>query len=168
MALTNGRVRTRVQRRGASHPKAKKKRESYQVQLKCPKAEDGTIDSKSSRDELSSISNIDSSNEYSSNEGDLLMVKRLMSVQIGEDDDSQRKNIFHSCCHILGQLRSISIDGGSSVNFASSRLVEKLKLLTKAHPRPYKLQRLNSEGEIAVTKQVSLAFTLGKYEDEVL
>ncbi|RDX76405.1 hypothetical protein CR513_43609, partial [Mucuna pruriens] len=49
------------------------------------------------------------------------------------------------------------IDGGNNVNIASSRLVEKLKLSTLAHPKPYKL-----------IKQVSLAFSLGKYEDEVI
>ncbi|RDY05242.1 hypothetical protein CR513_10947, partial [Mucuna pruriens] len=38
------------------------------------------------------------------------------------------------------QLCSIIIDSGSSVNVASTRLVEKLKLPTLAHPKPYKLQ----------------------------
>ncbi|RDX81497.1 hypothetical protein CR513_37822, partial [Mucuna pruriens] len=41
-------------------------------------------------------------------------------------------------------LCSIIIDGGSNVNIVGSRLVEKLKLLTLAHPKPYKLQLLNS------------------------
>ncbi|RDY01810.1 hypothetical protein CR513_14816, partial [Mucuna pruriens] len=40
-----------------------------------------------------------------------------------------------------------------SVNVASSRLVEKLKLPTLAHPKPYRLQWLNNEGELAVTNQ---------------
>ncbi|RDX79859.1 hypothetical protein CR513_39667, partial [Mucuna pruriens] len=48
------------------------------------------------------------------------------------------------------------------------RLVEKLKLPTLAHPKLYRLQWLNSDGELAVIKQESLAFMLGKYEDEVL
>ncbi|RDY08469.1 hypothetical protein CR513_07313, partial [Mucuna pruriens] len=37
-----------------------------------------------------------------------------------------------------------------------------------AHPKPYKLQWLNSEGEIVVAKHVSLAFIMGQYKDEVL
>ncbi|RDY11584.1 hypothetical protein CR513_03734, partial [Mucuna pruriens] len=68
----------------------------------------------------------------------------------------------------LLMLCSIIIGGDNSVNVASSRLVEKVKLPTLAHPRPYKLQWLNNGGELVVTKQVSLAFTLDKYEDEVL
>ncbi|RDY14582.1 hypothetical protein CR513_00333, partial [Mucuna pruriens] len=40
----------------------------------------------------------------------------------------------------------------NNVNVASLRLVEKLKLPTLAHPRPYKLQWLNSEEELVVAK----------------
>ncbi|RDX87653.1 hypothetical protein CR513_30854, partial [Mucuna pruriens] len=57
---------------------------------------------------------------------------------------------------------SIIIDGGSSVNVASARLVEKLNLPALAHPRPNKL------GEMVVTKQVSLAFKLRKFSNVVL
>ncbi|RDX72946.1 hypothetical protein CR513_47508, partial [Mucuna pruriens] len=115
--------------------------------------DDGIVDSASSIDESSSISDSNASSEYSPNdEGDLLI----------------RENIFHLHCHILGQLFSIIIDGDSSVNVAISSLVEKPKLPTLAHPRPYKLQWLNDEGELVVTKQVFLSFTLGKYEDKML
>ncbi|RDX59631.1 hypothetical protein CR513_61841, partial [Mucuna pruriens] len=66
------------------------------------------------------------------------------------------------------KICSVIIDSGSSVNIASTRLVEKLKLPTLAHPKPYKLQWLNSKGEIAVAKQVSSTFTVGQYKDEVI
>ncbi|RDY12388.1 hypothetical protein CR513_02820, partial [Mucuna pruriens] len=46
----------------------------------------------------------------------------------------------------------------------SKRLVEKLKLPTLAYPKSYKLQWLNSVGEVVVP----LAFTVGQYKDEVL
>lgn len=47
-------------------------------------------------------------------------------------------------------------------------LVEKLHLPTLKHPRPYMLQWLNDCGEVKVNKQVRVAFSIGKYEDEVL
>ncbi|RDY05978.1 hypothetical protein CR513_10118, partial [Mucuna pruriens] len=81
----------------------------------------------------------DSSRDYSPYEGDLLMVRRLTSAQVGKGDDSQWENIFHSCCHVLGKLYSIIIDSGNSVNFAIIRLVKKLNFPILAHPRPYKL-----------------------------
>ena len=50
---------------------------------------------------------------------------------------------------------------------ASTSLVDKLKLATLKHPKPYKLQWLNDSGEIRVTKQVLVSFSIGKYKDEV-
>ena len=63
---------------------------------------------------------------------------------------------------------SVIIDGGSCTNVASTELVEKLALPTLKHPRPYRLQWLNNYGEVKVTRQVMVAFSIGKYEDEVL
>ncbi|XP_027348077.1 uncharacterized protein LOC113859528 [Abrus precatorius] len=48
------------------------------------------------------------------------------------------------------------------------RLVEKLGLETTPHPKPYKLQWLNEEGEIIVNKQVTIGFTIGNYKNEVI
>ncbi|KAH1064867.1 hypothetical protein J1N35_029854 [Gossypium stocksii] len=45
---------------------------------------------------------------------------------------------------------------------------EKLSLLTTKHPHPYKLQWLNNSGELKVTKQVLVFFSIGKYNNEVL
>ncbi|RDX70643.1 hypothetical protein CR513_50094, partial [Mucuna pruriens] len=50
--------------------------------------EDETVDSESSWDESSSISKLDLSSDYSHNDKDLVMVRHLMSAQIGNDDDS--------------------------------------------------------------------------------
>jgi hypothetical protein len=47
-------------------------------------------------------------------------------------------------------------------------LVEKLSLPTLKHPNPYRLQWLNDCGDIKVTKQVMISFSIGKYKDEVL
>jgi len=51
---------------------------------------------------------------------------------------------------------------------ASTRVVEKLGLTTISHAKPYKLQWLSEKGEIVVNKQVIIAFSIGKYKDEVL
>ncbi|KAK8676548.1 hypothetical protein V6N13_142122 [Hibiscus sabdariffa] len=44
-------------------------------------------------------------------------------------------------------------------------VVEKLGLATTRHPHPYKLQWLNQGGEIKVTKQDLIPFSVGKYQD---
>ncbi|KAA3461767.1 reverse transcriptase [Gossypium australe] len=47
-------------------------------------------------------------------------------------------------------------------------MLEKLGLTTTKHPNPFKLQWLNDGGELKVTKQVLVSFSIGKYSDEVL
>ena len=44
----------------------------------------------------------------------------------------------------------------------------KLNMSCVKHPRPYRLQWLNDCGEVRVTKQVLIAFAIGKYSDEIL
>jgi len=60
------------------------------------------------------------------------------------------------------------VDEGSCANVASTRVVDKLGLSTISHAKPYKLQWLSEEGKIIVNKQVLIAFSIGKYKDEVL
>ncbi|KAL4291907.1 hypothetical protein GQ457_14G013620 [Hibiscus cannabinus] len=100
-------------------------------------------------------------------EGEALIVKRSLTMQPMEGD-GQRENIFHTRCHIGEKVCFVIIDGGSCTNVASTLMVEKLGLATTKHPRPYKLQWLNDGGELKVSKQVLIFFSIGKYKDEVL
>ncbi|RDX97813.1 hypothetical protein CR513_19362, partial [Mucuna pruriens] len=63
-----------------------------------------------------------------------------------DESKTQRENIFHFRCHVLGNWCSIIIYGGSCVNVASDRVMRK----------------------VSCDKQVEVAFTLGRYEDKVL
>jgi len=85
--------------------------------------------------------------EVEAMEGDLLMIKRLLGSQIHVLGQSPRDNIFHTRCYINEKLCSLIVDSGSCTNVASSRLVSKLNLETKPHPRLYKLQWLSEDGE---------------------
>ncbi|XP_040960238.1 uncharacterized protein [Gossypium hirsutum] len=64
-------------------------------------------------------------------EGELLVVKRSLNIQVAEEEQ-QRDNIFHTRCHVQGK------------------------------------QWLNDGGELKVTKQARVAFSIGKYQDEVV
>ncbi|RDX87191.1 hypothetical protein CR513_31372, partial [Mucuna pruriens] len=144
------------------------------IALQCPNKrfmilrDNREVESESSHGEKSSSTEIETSNDDSHYKGDLLMVRRLMSSQINDEVETQRKNIFHSWCLVLGNLCSMVINGWSCVNVASQRLVKKLVLSTFAHPRPYKLQWLSEKGVLLVDKQIEVVFTLGSYEDEVV
>jgi flagellar biosynthesis GTPase FlhF len=99
---------------------------------------------------------------------ELLMVRRMCGNQVKEEDTTQRENIFQTRCLVQGKVCALIIDGGSCSNFASTRLVSKLNLDTKPHPKPYKLQWLKETVEMMVNKQVEVCFRIGKYEDVVL
>ncbi|GFZ02209.1 hypothetical protein Acr_15g0008170 [Actinidia rufa] len=108
--------------------------------------------------------------EFGADHGEILglVARRVLSLQVKEEEEVQRKSIFHTCCHVKDKVCSVIVDGGSCTNVASTSMVEKLGLTTLKHPRPYKLQWLNDSGEVRVTKQVIVPFRIGKYEDEVL
>jgi len=102
-------------------------------------------------------------------EGEFLVARRALNTQIKIDDtEQQRENIFHTRCYVNNKVCSMIIDGGSCTNVASTTLVEELSLPLLKHPIPYKLQWLNECGEVKVNKQVLVAFTIGRYSDEVL
>ena len=98
----------------------------------------------------------------------MLVNRRALSMQSKEDDNLQRENLFHTRCLVQGKIYSVVIDGGSCTNVVSNLMVEKLDLPTIKHPQLYKLQWLNDSGEVNVTKQVLVPFSIEKYEDEVL
>ncbi|XP_071900949.1 uncharacterized protein [Coffea arabica] len=110
----------------------------------------------------------DSSEELPTNEQLGLVVRRVLTTQVKEEDGQQRENIFYTRCHIKGKVCSLIIDPGSCTNVASVTLVKKATLLTIKHPHPYRLQWLHDSGDVRVTKQVVIPFRIGRYEDEVL
>ncbi|XP_035542982.1 uncharacterized protein LOC118343747, partial [Juglans regia] len=110
----------------------------------------------------------DADDEQNAVVGDLLVARRVLNVQVKEEESNQRENLFHTRCFVNNKVCSVIIDGGSCTNVASTYLVEKLTLTTLKHPQPYRLQWLNECGEIKVTRQVLVALSIGKYEDEVL
>jgi len=62
----------------------------------------------------------------------------------------------------------VIVDRGSCVNVTSTKVVEKPGLPTISRTNPYKLQWLGEKGELIVNKHVLIAFSIGKYKDEVL
>ncbi|XP_040947680.1 uncharacterized protein [Gossypium hirsutum] len=75
------------------------------------------------------------------------VVRGTLNIQLKDDHDLQRSNIFHSRCLIKGTLCSFIIDSGSYANVVSSYLVDSLALPCSKHPTPYHLQWLNEGSE---------------------
>ncbi|RDX73814.1 hypothetical protein CR513_46520, partial [Mucuna pruriens] len=122
--------------------------------------DNGEVDSESITQEetFSYSSGRELSSETSHYKGDLLMVRRLMSSLVKEEAETKRDYLP------MGKLCSLIIDGRSSVNVASLRLMEKLDFPTL----PYKLQWLSEKGELVIDKKMSLVITLDSYKDDVV
>ena len=100
--------------------------------------------------------------------GDMLVARRALNMQVKEEGLEQRDNIFYTRCLVEGKVCMLIIDSGSCTNAASETMVEKLKLTCLKHPHPYRLQWFNDSGEVKVTKQVKIPFSIGWYKDGVL
>ena len=98
-------------------------------------------------------------------EGELLMIRRTLNNHPSTSIEIQRENIFHTRCNVLENICSLIVDSGSSCNCCSARMLEKLNLQVVPHPKPYKLQWLNENGELSVDKQVEIKFSIWNYKD---
>jgi hypothetical protein len=132
--------------------------------------DNGEIETDDEEDDLKSMSPLEdaSEEEYLAPYALTLVARRVLSLQRKNEDEDQRENIFHTRCYVRDKVCSVIIDGGSCTNVASTTMVNKLGLPTTLHLKLYKLQWLNDSGEVRVTKQVLVAFRIGKYEDEVV
>ncbi|XP_024013377.1 uncharacterized protein LOC112087736 [Eutrema salsugineum] len=100
--------------------------------------------------------------------GELLVTRRTLSAMVEPSETIQRENIFHTRCTIKGKVCNLLIDGGSCTNVASAHMVDKLGLERTKHPRPYKLRWLDDKVELKISDQVSIPFSIGRYQDQVI
>ncbi|XP_074302992.1 uncharacterized protein LOC141637408 [Silene latifolia] len=99
---------------------------------------------------------------------DCNLVLRALQAQTSSIETEQRSQIFHTKCQVKDKWCSLIIDGGSCTNVASKEMVEKLKLPTTPHPKPYALHWLDDENKVKITKQVKVTLTMGSYNDDIL
>ncbi|XP_016732573.2 uncharacterized protein [Gossypium hirsutum] len=133
--------------------------------------EDGEIESDSEEEVHERSTKEDEENDLEVAESgqvmEIMVVKRSLNMQQVQDEQ-QRETIFHTRCKVQDKVCVVIIDSGSCTNVASSMMVDRLGLKTTKYPNPYKLQWLNDGGELKVTKQVVVPFSIGNYKDEVL
>ncbi|XP_059295621.1 uncharacterized protein LOC132048956 [Lycium ferocissimum] len=96
------------------------------------------------------------------------IVARRAIGSLAREESNQRENLFHSRCKIVDKVCSLIINGGSCTNAVSQFLVEHIKFCTRKHPSLYKLQWFNECGEMRVTKQGIIRFSIRRYEDKLL
>jgi hypothetical protein len=73
-------------------------------------------------------------------EREALIIRCVLIIQVKEDVDKQRDNIFHIRCHIQNKVCSMIIDGEICANIANTTLVRMLNLSIIKHYKTYKIQ----------------------------
>ena len=100
-------------------------------------------------------------------QGVVLVVAQILSVQMKEAENGQRHNLFQTRAKVQDKVVKVIIDGGSCHNLASREMVDKLGLKLQRHPHPYHVQWLNDSGDIKIGYRVKVPFKIGEYVDTV-
>lgn len=105
--------------------------------------------------------------EPESDDDQVLVLRQLLHVEECEDETKQqRHNLFKTRCKIEGRSCSIIIDGGSSTNVASQKMVNELKLKPQPHPKPYHIAWISDKEKLLVKEQVLVNFSIGDFESK--
>ena len=91
-----------------------------------------------------------------------------MSSELVDIKGQPRGDIFHTRFFVKDKVCSVIIDGKHLANLVSTNLVGKLRLPLLNHPLPYVLRSLPNSDEVKVEYQVMVAFTIGRFHDEVM
>eukprot|EP00253_Pinus_taeda_P003923 PITA_03923 len=101
--------------------------------------------------------------------GEYLVVNKVLLKPAKEIvEPSQRKTFFITTCKVQGKCCQMIIDSGNTVNLVSTDVVEKLKLKTTRHPKPYKVSWLQKGHQLLVNEQCEVELQLGKYKDKIV
>ncbi|XP_059074805.1 uncharacterized protein LOC131874884 [Cryptomeria japonica] len=135
------------------------------IATRCPeKANNNTMgERRSNLIQESDCQSVNSSNTFQSlnapdsygylERGEALMMRRaLLKVPITKEPP-QRKAIFKTTCKTGGKVYKVLIDSGSTENFVSMEMVEKLKLKRIPHHYPYKVAWLTQGQQALVEEQ---------------
>ncbi|KAL2542955.1 cysteine-rich RLK (RECEPTOR-like protein kinase) 8 [Abeliophyllum distichum] len=80
--------------------------------------------------------------------------------------DWRCNNIIKTKCTSHGRLCSVIIDGGSYEILVSQEIVKKLYLEVQPHPKPYCIAWFKKRGEVKVTHQCLIPFSIGNSDSD--
>ena len=98
----------------------------------------------------------------------LVLNKVLLKLAKKIVEPPQRKTLFRTVCKVQGKCCQMIVDSGSTDNFVSTEVVEKLKLKTLKHPTPYKVSWLKKGHQLLLSEQCEVEFQVGKYKNKIV
>ena len=94
-------------------------------------------------------------------QGEALLMRKVI------DESVQRRSMFKTVCKVEGKCCKLIVYSGSTVNFVSTEMVDKLKLRKTVHPEPYRVAWLQKGHQVLLREQCQVKFQIGSYHDEV-
>ncbi|KAK9733218.1 hypothetical protein RND81_04G051900 [Saponaria officinalis] len=125
-----------------------------------PESEPINVENESDEEEVHEVE------PYSDEEKEALVL-RTLHTEAAPDETEQRERLFHSRCKVNDRICTLIVDSGSCTNVIARDIITKLKILTKDHPKPYRLHWLDGNNGVMVKKQALISLQLGPYEDDV-
>ena len=71
--------------------------------------------------------------EYA-DEGDVLIIRRSLHANLGDEEPWLRNNIFQTRCIASSKVYNVIIDGGICTNVMTEEMVTKLNMKIEPHP----------------------------------
>ena len=112
--------------------------------------------------------NVDDFEEVEEVEEDtsFILVVRHILVAPMQEEDWKRTSIFQTIVRCGTEAQMLIINSGSGMNVVSKVTVERLKLPTKPHLKPYKVASINITS-IPITEQCLVSISRGQYNDSI-
>ena len=105
-------------------------------------------------------------NEVPETEEALIMRKALLKPVKEADETPQRKALFRTVCKVQGKCYKVIIDGGSTDNLVSTKVIEKLNLQKTKHPIPCKFSWLQIGHQLLVSEPCEIELQIENYKDK--
>ena len=83
------------------------------------------------------------------------------------DESVQRRILFKKVCKAEGKCYKLIIDSGSTDNFVSTKMVDKLNLKRTIHPKPHRVAWMQIGHQVLVSEQWKVNFHIEIYQDEI-
>lgn len=93
-----------------------------------------------------------------------VLVVHCVLSQTREEDDWRRYTIFHTNVKCGEKTCKLIVDGGSCMNVVSASTVSRLGLTPEAHPKPFKILRVD-KSSIPVTHRCLVPIGFSSYKD---
>ena len=103
-----------------------------------------------------------------SEEGEDLMIRRMLIKEPIKEKSSQIRSLFKIKCKMMGKVCRFIIKLGSTNNIVLKEVFNKLNIPRIPHTSPYKVTWFNKGQHVLVNEQAWVELSIGRYKEKAL